>query len=90
LTSTAATYRSSVKPVGDVPIAPNQSGATAFISTDGETTIRSGVPMRQALLSTKVSGGGMSAGLPCGAPLSAHAAIFAMASSPSEKSSLNC
>ena len=32
----------------------------------------------------------MSAGLPRGAPLSAHAAIFAISSSLSERSSLNC
>ena len=36
------------------------------------------------------TGGGMSAGSPCGAPLSAHAAIFAISSSLSDGSFLNC
>jgi len=89
-TSTAATYRSSVKPVGVWPIEPNQSGCCAFISTCCDLTIRSGVPMRHDLPSGNVSGGGISAGFPCGAPVSAHVAIFAISSSLSEKSSLKC
>ena len=36
------------------------------------------------------TGGGMSAGSPRGAPLSAHAAIFAISSSLNDGSFLNC
>ena len=38
----------------------------------------------------KSSGGGRSAGLPSGAPLSAHIAIFSISSSLREMSSLKC
>ena len=51
-------------------------------------TIRSGVPIAHALPSSNLRGGGMSAGLPRGAPLSAHLAIFAISSSLSDGSFL--
>ena len=90
LISTEATYRSSVSPVGVIPIDPHQSGATAGTSTLGEEMINSGLPSRHAFASVNVSGAGMSAGLPRGAPPSTHLAIFAISSAPSDVSSLKC
>ena len=68
---------------------PNQSGASAFISTVGDLTIRSGVPIFHARSSANVSGGGRSDSSPRGAPLSTHAAIVASSGSLSDMSSLN-
>ena len=51
--------------------------------------MRSGVPIVQARSSAYCFGGGMSAGLPRGAPLSAHFAIVAISSSLSDGSFLN-
>src|SRR5688500_8134129 len=50
---------------------PNQSGAVAPTSTVGDEIIKSG-PIVHSIGSANVTGGGMLAGLPCGAPLSAH------------------
>src|SRR5262245_36407087 len=69
---------------------PNQSGAIAFISTVGELTIRSGVPIFHARSSANVAGGGMSDKSPRGAPLSTHAAIVASSASLHDISSLKC
>ena len=45
LISSAATYRSSVSPVGVDGISPHQSGALPFTVISGSFTIKSGVPM---------------------------------------------
>ena len=55
----------------------------------GDEMIRSGSPICHSLGPVNASGGGMSAGLPRGAPLSAHQAIFAISSSVSDRSPLN-
>src|SRR5713101_1864440 len=86
--STAATYRSSVKPVGVSPMGPHQSGDKALIVTVGVDTIKSGCPIFQSVPSENVSDGGMSAGFPIGAPLSAHVAILAISASLKEGSFL--
>ena len=53
------------------------------------STIRSGVPIAHARESAHWRGGGMSCGLPRGAPLSAHCAISAISSSLSDGSLWN-
>src|SRR5262249_53999424 len=67
---------------------PHQSGEFAFTVSEGSFTIRSGVPMVQVFASSHVRGGGMSAGLPRAAPVSAHLAILAISSSLSDGSFL--
>jgi len=52
-------------------------------------TIRSGVPIAHFAASSQVRGGGMSAGLPRGAPLSAQVAILAISSALSDGSFWN-
>ena len=52
--------------------------------------MRSGSPMFQASTFVKSSDVGMSAGLPCGAPLSTQVAIIAISSRLSDGSSLKC
>src|SRR5262245_4075010 len=89
LTSTADTYRSSPRPVGTCPIGPQRSGATDGTITSGDRSTRSGSPIVHLPALAKSSGGGMSAGLPRGAPLSAHFAILAISSSLREGSFLN-
>ena len=73
-------------PIGTVGISPHQSGAFAFTSTSVVLTIRSGSPMVHRVVSFQTTGGGMSAGLPRGAPLSAQRAIIAISSSLSDGS----
>ena len=55
----------------------------------GDEMIRSGSPICHSFGPAKWTGGGMSAGLPRGAPLSAHHAIFAISSAVSDRSPLN-
>ena len=86
--SSAATYRSSVRPVGTSPRCPHQSDCSAFTKTVGDDTIRSGSPISHSSAPVNFNGGGMSAGSPRGAPLSAHVAILAISSSLSETSPL--
>src|SRR6185436_2366983 len=50
--------------------------------------MRSGVPMRHVLISSICGMAGMSLGLPCGAPASAHFEIVAISSSVSDGSFL--
>src|SRR6478672_1333460 len=69
-------------------ISPHQSGAFPFTRISGSFTTRSGSPIVQVFASAHFLGGGMSAGLPLGAPLSAHFAIFAISSSLNEGSFL--
>src|SRR6478672_4762419 len=69
-------------------ISPHQSGAFAFTVISGSFTIRSGAPIVHVFASAHFRGGGMSAGLPLGAPLSAHLAILAISSSLSDGSFL--
>ena len=52
-------------------------------------TIKSGSPIAHAFASPHWRGGGMSAGLPRGAPLSAQLAIFRISASLSDGSSWN-
>ena len=66
------------------------SGADAGTTISGDSRIRSGSPIDHSSSLPKSSGGGRSAGLPSGAPLSAQVAIFSISSSLSEMSSLNC
>src|SRR5689334_905879 len=88
-TSTDLTQRSSVTPVGTSPMEPHLSGATAGTLISGDFTMRSGSPSVQPSPPLAVTlAGGMSAGLPRGAPLSAHFAILAISSSLSEISPL--
>ena len=76
LYSADAAYRSSVNGTGLrlADVAP-PVGRDAFHETADDATIRSGLPRNQRELSAKVSVGGMSAGLPSAAPLSAHFAM---------------
>ena len=67
---------------------PTSPGCTAFTLTGGVLTTRSGVPIVHSLPSANFSGGGMSAGLPRGAPCPTHAAILATSSSLREMSFL--
>ena len=67
---------------------PHQSGASGSTVTLGDETIRSGWPISHSSTSMNAIGGGRSAGLPSGAPLSAHVAIRAISSSFSDGSSL--
>src|SRR2546425_5265951 len=83
-------YRSSFTPVGTSPIGPHLSGDDSGISTSGLLTIKSGSPSCHFDASANTRGGGMSAGLPRGDPLSTHVAILATSSSFREMSSLNC
>src|SRR5712691_1788232 len=69
---------------------PHQSGDEAFTEMVGDETMRSGVPISHSLGPANLSGGGMSAGFPRGAPLSTHVAIFATSSSLREMSPLYC
>src|SRR6185436_4153200 len=86
LISSAATYRSSVSPVGVDGISPHQSGALPFTVSSGSFTIKSGVPIVHDLPSGYCLGAGISAGFPRGAPASAHLAIIATSSSLSDGS----
>jgi hypothetical protein len=67
---------------------PHQSGEFAFTRISGLSTIKSGSPACHEWPSGHVFAGGMSAGLPRGAPLSAHFAILAISSSLSDGSFL--
>src|SRR5438093_6704916 len=88
---TAATYRSSVRPLGTSPgIGPHQSGDAARISTLGPDRTRSGWPIFQSSVVANDRVGGMSTGLPIGAPLSTHFAIVAISASLSDGSFLKC
>src|SRR4029453_2730266 len=89
LISSAATYRSSVRPVGTLGISPHQSGASPLTVSSFILITRSGVPIAQALRSAYTFGGGMSAGLPRAAPGSAHFAIVAISSSLNDGSLWN-
>jgi YVTN family beta-propeller protein len=75
-------------PVGTLSISPHQSGASTLTTMSFVATIKSGVPMAQVLPSSNCRGGGMSAGFPCGAPLSAHLPTLAISSALSEGSFL--
>src|SRR5688572_15936366 len=87
MNSADAANRSSVRPSGDLPRLPLQSDAIAETNTDGDDTIRSGLPSAHSPTPSSLSGGGASAGLPRGAPASAHAPIIAICASDSEMSS---
>src|SRR5438270_12237947 len=89
LTSTAETYLSSPSPVGMSPTAPHQSGPDAGTVISLDVRTRSGSPMVHLSESSKLRGGGMSAGLPRGAPLLVHFTILAISSSVSDGSFLN-
>jgi hypothetical protein len=52
-------------------------------------TIKSGSPIAHFVASPQTRGGGMSAGLPCGAPLSTHLATLAISAALSDGSSRN-
>src|SRR5438034_11814533 len=67
----------------------HMSGPTAGTVTSGDRNIKSGVPIVHLSAVSNWRGVGMSAGLPRGAPLSAHFAILAISSSLSEGSFLN-
>ena len=67
---------------------PYKSGPVARILYGGYCTIKSGLPIRHALTSSSFGIGGMSAGLPCGAPASTYFTIVAMSSSLSDGSFL--
>jgi hypothetical protein len=56
----------------------------------GDDTIKSGLPRAHSTALANLRGGGKSAGLPSGAPLSAQAANSAISSSLRDGSSLNC
>src|SRR5213593_4728704 len=71
-------YRSSFSPLGTSPIGPHLSGDDSGISTSGLLTIKSGSPSCHFDASANTRGGGMSAGLPRGDPLSTHVAILSM------------
>src|SRR5688500_8387289 len=75
LYSTWDAYRSSGMSDGVSPKSPHQSGPTPFTRTGGEVTMRSGLPRNHRSAASKATGGGRSAGLPSGAPLSAHFAM---------------
>src|SRR5262249_22262496 len=68
---------------------PHQSGAFALTTRSVVFTIRSGVPIAHRPESSHVRGAGMSAGLPRGAPESAHLAIVAISRSLSDGSLWN-
>ena len=76
--------------LGTIPSEPHLSGPCAGTSTSGDFTMRSGSPINHLSVVSKLSGFGRSAGLPRGAPLSAHFAIFAISSSLRDGSSLKC
>src|SRR5262245_60346483 len=61
----------------------------AFTVTTGDEATRSGLPKLHSFPSLNERAGGMSAGLPIGAPLSTQRAIFPISSSLSDVSSLN-
>ena len=90
LRASAGPRRSDLRsgPVGTLSISPHQSGALPFTGRSCVETTRSGVPISQLLPSSNLRGGGMSAGLPRGAPLSAHLPIVATSASLSDGSSL--
>ena len=71
-------------------MSPHQSGPLAGTVTSFDFRIRSGSPIVHLSVSSKLSGGGMSFGLPRAAPLSAHFAIFAISSAASDGSFLKC
>ena len=68
---------------------PHQSGLRAGTSMFGDEMIRSGSPICHSFGPANTSGGGRSAGLPRGAPLSAHQAICAISFAVSDRSPLN-
>ena len=76
LISSAATYRSSSSPIGTLGDLAPPVGRVRLDQTSVLLTIRSGLPMRPDRVVPDDCGGGMSAGLPRGAPLSAHFAIL--------------
>ena len=59
-----------------------------MVKSLGVVTFRSGSPMNQSPSDRKVSGAGMSAGLPCTAPESTHFTTVAISSSLSDRSFL--
>src|SRR3989442_15791926 len=65
---------------------PYKSGPVAGILNAGYFTIKSGVPIRQVVISSKFGMAGMSAGVPCTAPASAHLTMVAISSSRNEGS----
>ncbi len=69
-------------------ISPHQSGALPLTSNSRLDTTRSGLPIRQSWPSANTRAGGMSAGLPRAAPVSAQRATRAISSSLSDGSSL--
>ena len=77
-----------MRPVGNGPSLPHQSEPLARTSITGEETIRSGSPTVQVAPSGHSMAGGMSAGLPRGAPASTQSAIRAISSLLSEMSFL--
>src|SRR6266446_5665416 len=89
LTSRADTYRSSGRPVGMSPTSPHQSGPRAGTATSLDFRTRSGSPMVHLSESSKLRGGGMSDGLPRGAPASTHFTILEISWSDNEGSFLN-
>src|SRR5262245_33381430 len=72
-----------------MPSEPHLSGPAAGTTICGECNTRSGSPIVHLSLLAKSRAGGMSAGLPRGAPASTHFAIVAISSSLSDGSSLN-
>ena len=68
---------------------PNRSGPSAGTGYAGYSTTRSGSPICHSPASANTAGGGMSSGLPRGAPLSTQAATKVISSSLSEVSFLN-
>ena len=79
-----------MRPVGTEAISPHQSGASPFISTHSVVLTRSGSPIDHLAASSRGSGGGMSAGSPCGAPPFTQASILASSRSVREGSYWYC
>jgi hypothetical protein len=75
-------------PIGTLSISPHQSGEFALTTSSLVLITMSGVPMLHPELSAYCFAGGMSAGFPRGAPLSAHLAIIAISSELSDGSFL--
>src|SRR5439155_860682 len=82
-------YRSSVSPVGMRPKSPHRSGPAVGTTTSCDRSTRSCSPIVHLSTLSNWRGGGMSAGLPRGAPLSTHFPILAISSSLSDGSFLN-
>src|SRR5215469_5961447 len=71
------------------PTSPHQSGPLAGTVTSFDFSTRSGSPMVHFSDSSKLRDGGISAGLPRGAPAFTHLPIFSISSSLKEGSFLN-